>query len=211
MMGHGFMPVAGYGGTFAAHVTMWATMMTAMMAPVAWPWIVAYRGILGPDATAIARWQATLSFASGYLSAWIAYGAAAAALQGALMSADFLDAQGRVPGRAGALILITAGAFQLTPLKRACLTHCRNPLSFLLARWHDGPPSGFRIGVAHGTYCVGCCWALMATMLAVGLTNLWWMAALTLAMAVEQAAPRGDRIRVPMGMALLAAGLLQMG
>ena len=207
MMGHGFTDSP---DSFALHVTMWGSMMTAMMAPVAWPWIVAFRGILAPDATATARWQATLSFASGYLSAWTAYAVAAAALQGALTSAGILDAHGRVPGHAGALILITAGAFQLTPLKRACLTHCRSPLSFLLARWQDGPPSGFRIGVAHGTYCVGCCWALMATMLTVGLTSLWWMAALTLAVSVEQSARHGDRLRVPMGVALLAAGLFQI-
>jgi predicted metal-binding membrane protein len=196
---------------FALHVAMWTGMMAAMMAPVAWPWVITFRGLLVPDSGVSARRHATIAFVSGYFSAWLAYAAVAAALQGALASAGLLDESGRVPGSAGAAILIGAGVFQLTPLKRACLTHCRNPLSFLLTRWRDGPPSAFRIGAAHGAYCVGCCWAVMATMLAVGLANLWWMAALTLTVFIEQAVPRGDRLRVPIGLALLLVGLRQIG
>jgi predicted metal-binding membrane protein len=94
--------------------------------------------------------------------------------------------------------------------KRTCLTHCRNPLSFLLTRWRTGPPSGYRVGIAHGIYCVGCCWALMATMLAVGITSLIWMASLTIAVIIEQVAPHGDRVRVPMAMVLIAAGITRL-
>jgi predicted metal-binding membrane protein len=195
---------------FALNMTMWTAMMAAMMAPVAWPWVQTFRTLLVPSADIAARWKATLAFASGYLSAWLAYAAAAAALQTALFAGGMLDEGGRVPGVAGAAILMVAGVFQVTPLKRACLTHCRNPLTFLLTRWQNGPPSGFHIGLVHGAYCVGCCWALMATMAAVGLANLWWMAALTVAVVVEQTIPHGDRIRLPIGMTLLAVGLREL-
>jgi predicted metal-binding membrane protein len=213
MMSHAVMS-AGAGdltaAAFAILVATWMGMMTGMMAPVAWPWVVALRGILLPDAGALARLGATLSFASGYLTAWLVYAIAAAGLQLMLEVAGVLDQYSGMPGTGGAAILIGAGVFQLTPLKRACLAHCRNPLSFLLTRWRTGPPSGYRVGIAHGVYCVSCCWALMGTMLAVGMTNLVWMAALTAAVVVEQAVPRGDRIRVPMGLALIAAGAMHI-
>jgi predicted metal-binding membrane protein len=195
---------------FAVAVAMWMGMMTVMMAPVAWPWVVALRGILAPESGVVARLAATLSFAGGYLTAWLAYAVAAAGLQMTLQGAGVLEAHGGMPHAAGAAILIGAGVFQLTPLKRACLTHCRNPLSFLLTRWRTGPPSGYRVGLAHGIYCVGCCWALMATMLAVGMTNLIWMAALTVAVGIEQVAPHGDRLRVPMAVVLIAAGVARL-
>lgn len=195
---------------FAIVVAMWMGMMTVMMAPVAWPWVVTFRGMLVSEAGLMARLGATVSFAGGYLTAWLAYAVAAAALQVGLQAAGILAAHGGMPGAAGAAILIGAGVFQLTPLKRACLTHCRNPLSFLLIRWRTGPPSGYRVGIAHGIYCVGCCWALMATMLAVGMTNVLWMALLTVAVVIEQVAPHGDRIRVPMAVVLIAAGVTRL-
>jgi predicted metal-binding membrane protein len=107
-------------------------------------------------------------------------------------------------------VLIGAGLFQFTLLKRACLTHCRNPLSFLLARWNNGPIGGYRLGLSHGWFCVGCCWALMATTLVVGMSNLWWMLAVTAAVFVEQVVPRGHLLRVPLGVALVGAGLLAL-
>jgi predicted metal-binding membrane protein len=189
---------------------MWTAMMGLMMAPVAWPWIVAFRHVLAPDCDGRARLATTTSFVCGYVTAWLTYAVAAATLQAGLQAAEWLDVDGTAGRAAGAAILIGAGVFQLTPIKRACLTHCRNPLSFLLTSWLRTPPSGFRIGLAHGIYCVACCWALMLTMLALGLSNLAWMAALTAAVFIEQTVRRGDRVRVPLGIALVAAGLLRL-
>ena len=106
-----------------------------------------------------------------------------------------------------AIVFLAAGLYQFAPLKRACLTHCRSPIGFFLTRWRNGPAAGFRIGLEHGIHCLGCCWALMATALAVGVMNLWWMAALAAIALVEQVAPHGDTFRRPLGVALIAAGV----
>jgi predicted metal-binding membrane protein len=189
---------------FFALTAMWLGMMTAMMAPVAWPWVAAFR-------TAVdSSFAASVTFAGGYVSAWLVYSVAAAAMQTALSRMAGVDAAAGLAGTAGAAALIGAGLYQFTPFKRACLTHCRSPFGYFLARWRNGPAGGFRLGLGHGLYCVGCCWALMATMLVVGVASVWWMAALTLAVFVEQVAPGGDRVRRPLGVALLVAGVARL-
>ena len=193
----------------ASLVVMWVGMMAAMMAPTAWPWLIAFQRLSGPSA-GVARAAALSLFAGGYLSAWTLYASGAAGLQYAFARAGWLDHDNALGTAAGAAVLIGAGLFQFTPWKRACLTHCRNPLGFLLARWHNGPIGGYRLGLAHGWFCVGCCWALMATTLVVGMSNLWWMLAVTAAVFVEQVAPRGHLLRLPLGVGLLAAGLLRI-
>lgn len=183
--------LAGAAG-FAASTCLWFVMMAVMMAPTVSPWVRAY-----------ARFGdgSPLWFASGYLVAWFGYSAAAAAVQ------IYLHA----PASLAPAAFLLAGVYQLTPFKRACLTHCRNPFGYLLARWRRGPSSGFRIGVAHGIYCIGCCWALMATMLGVGLASAWWMLALAAIALVEQAVPHGDALRVPLGVALIATAAAAIG
>ena len=198
---------------FPALAAAWTLMMAAMMAPAAAPWIRAFHVFSGgasAAATPGARRAASALFASGYLVAWGGYGAALAGVQIALQHAGLLDASLALPPAWGGALLLGAGLFQGAPLKRACLTHCRNPLTFLLQRWQDGPAGGFRLGLWHGLYCVGCCWALMATALAVGVTSLAWMAVLTVAVFVEQAVPRGALARVPIGVALALAGLWRL-
>lgn len=187
---------------FIPIATMWFAMMTAMMAPAVWPWVSAFHRFGHRTRT----WH-TAVFASGYLAAWLAYSMAAAGLQLVLQRAGTLDPVRGLAPVAGGGLLVLAGTYQFAPLKRACLTHCRNPLSYLLARWHDGPMGGFRMGLGHGLFCVGCCWALMATALAVGVMNLWWMAALAGVAFVEQVVPHGDWLRIPLGVALIGAGL----
>ena len=129
---------------------MWFVMMTVMMAPTVWPWVSAFNRLGGN----------TLIFSSGYAGAWLIYSVAAASIQ--------LLLPHHVPPSIAAAILFTAGAFQFVPFKRACLMHCRNPLTYFLTRWRDGASGGFRMGFHHGLFCVACCWALMATTLAVG-------------------------------------------
>ena len=195
---------AGPGG-FAAWTLMWFGMMAAMMAPAAWPWIRSFHRFRGPgSAPGIAT---TGQFAGGYLVAWLGYSMAAALLQQTLLSAGLLDPMAGTPSRVGAGLFLIAGLYQFAPLKRACLTHCRSPFAYFLARWQNGPAGGFRMGLGHGLYCIGCCWALMATALAVGVMNVWWMAALAAVAFLEQVMPWGYDLRRPLGVALLAAGL----
>jgi len=179
------------GVTYPTHVThlslTWFAMMAAMMAPTVWPWIRSFHRFGG----------STLSFGSGYLAAWLGYSVLAAGLQINLHPSAMI----------APLLLAVAGLYQFAPLKRACLTHCRSPFSYFLARWRGGPIGGFRMGVGHGVYCVGCCWALMATMIAVGATNAVWMVVLAIVTFVEQVVPRGDVLRLPLGFALLVAAL----
>jgi predicted metal-binding membrane protein len=107
-----------------------------------------------------------------------------------------------------ALILLGAGAFQFTAFKEACLSKCRTPLAFFLAEWRDGKSGALRVGFKHGSYCVGCCWALMTVMLVVGAMNLVWMAALTFFMLAEKVAPARWRLRYVAGCALMLWGLV---
>lgn len=183
----------------------WFAMMAVMMAPVAWPWIAAFHRIDGRR-HGHRRGAATAGFISGYALAWLLYSIAAALLQ--WLIAQRLPGNGDVlPTAASAGVLVGAGLVQFTSLKRACLSHCRTPFSFLLARWDNGPAPAWRLGLGHGLFCVGCCWAMMATMLAVGMTNVWWMIALAVATLAEQIARHGDRVRVAIGVVLITAGL----
>lgn len=194
---------------FLALTAMWVAMMSAMMAPTAWSWVQAFRRFGLHDTRGGRRIVETALFAGGYLAAWLLYSLAAAGLQLALLQQGVFDADAGMPPLLSGGVLVAAGAFQFAPLKRACLTHCRNPFSYLLSRWRNGPANGFRIGFGHGIFCVGCCWALMATALAVGVMNVWWMAALAVAAFVEQVAPKGDQVRVLLGVSLIAAGGVQ--
>lgn len=188
---------------------MWVAMMSAMMAPTVWPWLVTFGRIHAVSASALARIAAAFPFAVGYLAAWSGYAVLAAVAQTTIAHGAH-GTLGAASAAAGGSILLVAGGFQFTPMKRACLTHCRNPLSFLLASWHDGPPSGFRLGLVHGVFCVGCCWALMATALTVGVESWWWMGVLAAVTFVEQVVPKGDALRVPLGIALCVAGFSRL-
>ena len=189
---------------------MWFGMMAAMMAPTAWPWARAYHRF--SDTKRRAELGATTYFASGYLLAWLGYAIGAALLQRALHAAALMQPPGDIviPGM-GALIVLIAGVYQFAPLKRACLTHCRTPIGYFLTRWIDGPTGAFRMGLHHGLFCVGCCWALMATAFAVGAMNVWWMAALGAVALAEQIAPQGELLRRALGGTLLAAGIVRLG
>jgi predicted metal-binding membrane protein len=110
------------------------------------------------------------------------------------------------PQLAGA-ILIGAGIYQVTPLKIACLTHCRSPLDFLVAHWRSGVAGAVRMGAHHGLYCLGCCWALMAVLFAAGIMNLAWVAAIAVFVLVEKLAPAAAVISRVGGAAMVLAGL----
>lgn len=184
---------------------MWLAMAVVMMAPVALPWVRAYERMLAPAPGTVA-WRRTLPFAAGYGVVWAVYSVVMALAQTSLSAWGRL-VTGRVDVVAGAVVLVAAGAFQFTSLKAACLTHCRNPLSFFLARWHDGPAGGLRLGLSHGVYCLGCCWLLMATAFALGVMSLVWMAVVMAITVVEQVTPAGPLVGRLFGAGLIVSGL----
>ena len=182
---------------------MWFGMMVAMMAPTVWPWVRSFHRF-GDTSSRVVT---TTAFAAGYLFVWLGYSMAAALLQVALQTAGAFDPIAGMPPAAGAAVFVIAGLYQFAPLKRACLLHCRSPFSVFLAQWRNGSAGAFHMGISHGLHCVGCCWALMATALVVGVMNLWWMAALAALALMEQVAPHGHLLRQPLGVAFIAAGI----
>jgi len=190
---------------FAAAASMWLLMVVAMMTPTVLPWILAYATLVTPVKGA-RPWRATGAFTAGYLIVWLAYSVVAALLQVTLARAGLL-LDDRLATALGGVVLVVAGAFQFMPLKGACLAHCRSPLSYFIAHWKDGPIGGLRLGLAHGAYCLGCCWLVMLTALAMGVMNLAWMALLTLILVVEQVAPGGLWVGRMCGAGLAAWGV----
>jgi predicted metal-binding membrane protein len=202
MAGHAHAP----GLDFGPLALMWFGMMAAMMAPTAWPWVRAFHRFSGAERDA--EVGATARFASGYLLAWLGYAIGAALLQQALQRTALIPPSSDVVvPRMAAIVFLIAGLYQFAPLKRTCLTHCRTPFGYFLTRWRNGPMGAFRMGLHHGLFCVGCCWALMATAFAVGVMNAWWMAALSVLALVEQIAPQGQVLRRVLGGAFLLASI----
>ena len=107
----------------------------------------------------------------------------------------------------GGAILIAAGAYQLTPVKGACLTHCRSPLGFLIGHWRDGLSGALQMGLHHGVFCLGCCWALMCVLFVVGVMNLFWVAAITAFVLLEKVGPAGVWVARIAGVAMIAIGV----
>ncbi len=186
---------------------MWLAMTAAMMAPVVFPWLRALSrvgaGVAGPRAGPVSGPVAP--FLVGYWAAWIGFGLAAAALQWTLAGFGLPVPFGLGAPGASALVLLLAGCFQFTPLKRACLAHCRSPVGYLLSHWRVGFAGRARMGLGHGLHCLGCCWALMLLALAVGMVHLGWMALLTGVMVAETSWRGGGRLTRPLGVALIAA------
>lgn len=189
---------------------MWSVMMVGMMLPAASPAILAY----GATARRAQRHRhaalLSMMFVAGYLLVWSGFSLAAATLQWGLHQAALLTPEGASSGLAGALF-ITAGLFQWTPLKKACLTHCRSPLLFVMNSWRDGSAGAVSMGLQHGMYCLGCCWALMALMFAVGVMDLIWTAVLTAFLVVEKIVPAGDRIGRGAGVLFVVLGIVWLG
>ncbi len=178
-------------GAWLNATLMWFVMMVAMMLPPVLPWLMLVGTIGRSKGSRLDSRLAVGGFAVGYFTMWLAYSVAGAGLQLWLQGRMLLGHELRVGAVAGGIVLIATGLYQITPFKAACLRHCRNPMSFLLAKWRAGPSGAFNIGLRHGAFCVACCWALMAIAFALGLMNLLWMAALTVMLCVEKIAPGG--------------------
>jgi predicted metal-binding membrane protein len=193
-------------GTFAWFIGVWVVMMAAMMFPSVAPTVALYSRLTRSRSPVL-----PLLFTSGYLVTWAAVGALAfgIAVAGGSFAGGVLswDRAGRWV--AGAT-LIVAAVYELTPLKDVCLGKCRTPLGFLLGAWRDGPTGPVGMGVRHGAWCVGCCWALMASLFALGVMSIAWMAVVAGLIAVEKLLPwrRVARIGTTVVLAVLGALLL---
>lgn len=189
---------------------MWTIMMVAMMLPAASPMVLLYGRVVrqaerkGQIANAGAS---VAAFAAGYFALWSLFSAFAVAVQWALERSGAMNGMMalREPLIAGGL-LIAVGVYQLTPLKENCLTHCRSPAAFLAAHWRLGTVGAWRMGLAHGAYCVGCCAALMLLLFVGGVMNLVWIAGLSLLVLAEKFLPRGERLGVALGVLMMSAG-----
>jgi len=208
MAGMKSMPGMELGG-LGFYLTVWVVMMAAMMFPSVAPTVLMYERLreghrargkgAAPDATAL--------FVAGYLLVWTGAGLAAYVLFDVVRALDPAFLAWNEAGRwvTGGVIVVAA-AYQLTPWKNACLVKCRGPMMFLAERWRHGRVGGLELGIRHGAWCLGCCWALMAALFAVGLMSLGWMALIAGCIAAEKLLPwpRSARFAV-------AAGLLVLG
>ena len=186
---------------------MWAVMMAAMMLPSALPMILTFvhLSVRGGEH---ARGRA---FVAAYLLMWAGFSAAASALQWALQALGWVDPMmARASPWLTAALLAIAGVYQFSPLKKVCLAHCRTPFGFLLGEWRPGVAGAFRMGARHGLVCIGCCWAVMALLFVGGVMNLAWIAALSIVVAIEKMAPRGEQLSVLLGLVLIAAGVVKL-
>ncbi len=186
---------------------MWVVMMAGMMSVSAAPMLMLFAGAAGARNQAGAS-VSVLLFGLGYLTVWTGFSAAATVAQWGLHHAAMLSpAMAASSPRLTGAVLITAGAYQLTPWKYACLRHCRSPLGFLMGHWRDGRLGAFNMGMSHGVYCLGCCWALMCVLFAVGVMNLVWVAVLTAFVLIEKIGPAGPLVARIAGVASIIAGI----
>jgi predicted metal-binding membrane protein len=191
-------------GSLAWFLGIWVVMMAAMMFPSVAPTVALYSTM-----TKTRSALAPLVFVSGYLLTWTAAGLLAFSLSdmGRRLFRDTVswDRAGRwVAGG----VLVVAAVYELTPLKTMCLRHCRSPLGFLLGSWRDGLPGALQMGAKHGAWCVGCCWALMAALFALGVMSVVWMAFVAALIAVEKTLPWGRLATYGTAAVLLALGVL---
>jgi predicted metal-binding membrane protein len=184
---------------------MWTIMMIAMMLPSASPVILLVAAAYRRRGTTPRL--LTGAFAAGYLLAWTGFSAAASSLQLALHRAAVLTtSMAAASALSVGAILVAAGVYQWLPVKSACLTHCRSPLAFLAREWRDGARGAMTMGLRHGLYCVGCCWALMMLLFAAGVMNLVWVAAIAAFVLAEKLLPRGPYLAKVAGILLVAWG-----
>ena len=190
-------------------VAVWAVMMAAMMLPAAAPMIFMFASAQArrDGKVAVPTWI----FVAGYILVWAAAGVLVYVLvQLGSELATNLDPPVRSKWAPLALgiTVAAAGLYQFTPIKRVCLNHCRSPLAFIAQHWRDGRIGALGMGLRHGVYCFGCCWALFAVLVAAGVMSLAWMLLLTLVVFAEKVLPSGRRVETATGVALIALGIV---
>ena len=190
-------------------IAIWVAMMVAMMFPTAAPMILTFARVQANRRQQSRPFVPTWVFVSSYLVVWtvfgvLAYGVAVGGERLADQSMWLMDNAARIGGG----VLILAGLYQLSPLKYTCLSKCRTPLGFILSSWRDGYGGSFRMGLEHGTYCLGCCWLLFVILFPLGIMNVAAMAAITLLIFAEKSLPAGRQMGQLAALALIAYGAL---
>lgn len=203
--------IGGWSGRYWALVfLMWWVMMVAMMLPSVAPTVLLYAQLMrhgrdqGPNSVRL-RFMA---FLMGYFLSWAGFSLLATAAHWAaetwgLVSPTMMVLIHTTPG---AVLLICAGMFQFSTLKARCLQQCQSPIAFLTRNYRPGPLGALRLGLKHGTFCLGCCWALMTLLFVGGVMNLYWIVALALYVALEKLTPIGKHLSKLMGLALIFWG-----
>ncbi|MDH3690022.1 MAG: DUF2182 domain-containing protein [Gammaproteobacteria bacterium] len=194
---------------FVLLLLMWSVMMIGMMVPSAAPMILLFAMVSRKQRERGHTFAPTTMFIAGYLVAWTGFSFIATILQwmfdqAALLSPMMVSTSPVL----GGLLLVSAGVYQLTPLKHACLKRCRSPLEFITRRWRRGNAGALMMGMEHGAYCVGCCWFLMGLLFFGGVMNLVWVAAIAVLVLLEKVAPFGQVVGKVSGVLLIISGLV---
>ncbi len=187
---------------------MWWVMMVAMMLPSAAPMILLFATVNRKQRETGHPHVATSIFAVGYLATWAGFSLGATILQWGFERTGILSPM--LVGTNvifGGVLLLAAGVYQLTPIKHACLRHCRSPLAFLITHWRRDARGALRMGLVHGAFCVGCCWFLMGLLFFGGVMNLYWIAGLALFVLFEKTVPAGHWLGYVTGVALFVWGV----
>ena len=198
-------------GTMGFHLLgflgLWTVMMAAMMLPAVTPVGAMYARLVERQATPARRVGRVGGLVAGYLVVWVGFGLLAFAL--ADLAGRLAEREPRLAEWIGAGVLAMAGIYQLTPVKDRCLAHCRSPLSVLMhIGSYRGPLRHVRAGLYHGGYCVGCCWALMVALIALGVMDLRWMVALAAVIVLERLWRHGRALSYAVGVGLLVLAVL---
>jgi predicted metal-binding membrane protein len=190
-------------------LAIWLTMMVAMMFPSAAPMVMIFSRVYDAKRRQGQSFVPTWIFISAYLLIWVLFGVVAyicaLAVQELARTTPWLADNA---ARVGGILLIVGGLYQLSPLKQACLAKCRSPLGFILGSWREGYWGSFRMGLEHGSYCLGCCWLLFVILFPLGIMNIAAMAILALLIYAEKILPAGQRISQVAAIVLIAYGLL---
>jgi predicted metal-binding membrane protein len=190
-----------------ATFSMWSVMMVAMMLPAAAPIVLLHRRTALQAHAQGAPAPPTALLVLGYGVVWTCFAMLATAAQWVLADAALLtDMDALSDRRIAGAVLIAAGLYQVTPFKQACLQLCRSPVAFLMRHYHPGAVGALRMGLGHGLYCLGCCWAAMALLFVGGVMNLIWVAGLAVFVLIEKALPFGRVFGVAAGLGALAVG-----
>ena len=186
---------------------MWWVMMMAMMLPSASPVILLFAAVNRKQRALDAPYVPTAVFAVGYIIVWGGFSLLAAGIQWGLESAGIFSAMmASTSALFGGIVLLAAGIYQLTPLKQACLRHCRSPVHYIADHWRPGSFGAMQMGIEHGVFCLGCCWTLMALLFVGGVMNLYWIAGLAVFVLLEKTIPAGHRLGAVTGIGLILWG-----
>ncbi|MFN2593696.1 MAG: DUF2182 domain-containing protein [Actinomycetota bacterium] len=195
-------------GGLGWYLGVWCTMMMAMMLPSVLPMVLLFDKVSAGHTRRHGQSVPTWIFVGSYLLVWTLYGLAAYALYRGLRALDleFLDWSRGGP-YVVSVLLVLAGLYELTPLKNACLRHCRSPLHFVLGGWRDGARGAVRMGFEHGTYCVGCCWGLMLVLFGLGVMSILWMAVVAALIFAQKVLPFGGHLGRIFAVGFVAGGI----